>query len=70
MTEIIFIVEDDVEGGLTARALGFPIFTQGDDADELKANILDAMRCHFDDAKEIPAIIRLHYVREEILRYA
>ena len=26
-TEIIFLVEEDIEGGYTARALGFPIFT-------------------------------------------
>jgi len=46
--EIIFLVEEDVEGGYTARALGYSIFTQGDTIDELKENIKDAIKCHFE----------------------
>ncbi len=70
MNEIIFIVEEDIEGGYTAKALGFSIFTQGETFEELKANILDAIRCHFDNENEIPHVIRLHKVEEEVFAYA
>ena len=70
MTELIFIVEEDVDGGYNANALGVSIFTQGDTIDELKTNIKDALRCHFDDEKDIPKVIRLHQVKEEVFSYA
>ena len=47
MNEIIFLVENAVEGGYTARALGHSIFTEGEDLDELRSNIRDAVGCHF-----------------------
>jgi hypothetical protein len=34
MIEIVFLVEDDVDGGYTAKALDHSIFTQGDTIDE------------------------------------
>ena len=37
MTEILFIVEEAVEGGYTARAVGASIFTEADDLDQLRA---------------------------------
>lgn len=70
MMEIIFILEEDIEGGYTARALEFPIFTQGDTLDQLKRNIKDALRCHFDEEDKIPKVIRLHTVKEEVFSYA
>ncbi|MBF0595790.1 MAG: 2-oxoisovalerate dehydrogenase [Candidatus Omnitrophica bacterium] len=68
--EIIFLVEEDVEGGLTARAIGQGIFTQADTLELLKVNIKDALVCHFGDLSKIPAIVRLHIVHEEMLSYA
>jgi len=68
--EIIFVVEDDPEGGLTARALGVSIFTEADSMAELKMAVMDALRCHYDNENEIPRIIRLHRVQDEILTYA
>lgn len=47
MNEIIFMIEEDIESGFNAKALGFPIFTQGDDEKELKDNIKDALECHY-----------------------
>ena len=64
--EIIFVVEDSPEGGYEAHALGESIFTQGDSQEELKKNIRESVVCHFDEGKA-PAIIRLHYVKEELL---
>lgn len=67
MSEIIFVVEEAPEGGFTARALGHSVFTEADDLDALRTNVRDAIDCHFDDAGR-PQIIRLHFVREEVLR--
>jgi hypothetical protein len=68
MSEIIFEVrEDEVDGGFTASALGYGIHTQGDTVEELRAMVKDAVRCYFDEAMEAPKIIRLHFVRDEVL---
>lgn len=66
MTEIVFLVEDAPEGGLTARALGESIFVQAEDLAELREQVRDAVRCHCDDGAS-PSVIRLHYVRDEVL---
>jgi len=47
--EIIFIVEESLEGGYEARAVGESIFTEADNTDELKKNIAEAVRCHFNE---------------------
>lgn len=59
MKEIIFLIEEDPEGGYNAQALGESIFTQGETTEELKENIKDALRCHFDNENDIHKIIRL-----------
>ena len=64
--EIIFEVTEAVEGGYDARALGYDIFTQGDDWDDLKAMARDAVRCCFEECGT-PRVIRLHLVREEAI---
>ena len=68
--EIVFLVEEDPEGGYTAKALGYSIFTQGETLDEIKTNIQDALACHFDKKDYIPSVVRLHIVKEETLAYA
>lgn len=64
--EIIFLIEESPEGGYEARALGHSIYTEGETMEELKEAIKDAIKCHFDE-KEMPHIIRLHMVREEVM---
>lgn len=66
MHEILFLVEEAVEGGYTARAMGTPIFTEADTLEELRANVREAVQTHFDEGMA-PKIVRLHIVREEIL---
>lgn len=66
MNEIIFIIEEAPEGGFNARALGASIFTEAEDIDNLYAQIRDAVVCHFDKG-EAPSIIRLQFVREEVI---
>ena len=67
MTEIIFLVEDDPDGGYTARALGEAIFTQADDIASLREMVRDAVHCHFPDDQNRPKLIRLHIVRDEVI---
>ena len=67
MNEIIFIVHESPEGGYEAEALGHSIFTEADDADALKINVKDAVVCHFENKEDRPRIIRLHYIKEEIV---
>jgi len=66
MNEIIFLVEEAVEGGLTARALGESIFTEADTIEELRKNLREAVECHFEPDK-MPKLIRLHMVKEEVI---
>jgi len=68
--ELIFLVEEDPQGGLTAKAIGESIFTQGETLAEIKVNIKDALLCHYERKEDIPACIRLHVVHEETLTYA
>jgi predicted RNase H-like HicB family nuclease len=70
MEEMIFVLEEDPEGGYTARALGYSIFSQGETIEEIKANIKDAIKCHFDREEDFPKVIRLHQVKEEVFSYA
>ncbi len=66
MNELIFLVEEAPEGGYTARALGQSIFTEADTLEGLRANIREAVECHF-DAGQAPAVVRLHLVHDEVL---
>ena len=51
MNEIFFVVEEALEGGFAAKALGEAIFTEADTLEELHANVRDAVLCHFDEGK-------------------
>ncbi len=67
-SEIIFEVsEDEIDGGFSASALGYGIHTQGDTIEELRANVKEAADCYFDETMTRPALIRLHFVRDEVL---
>ena len=68
MSEIIFAVhEDETDGGYTASALGVGIHTQADTLEELRTNVREAVDCYYDEAMEAPKVIRLHFVRDEVL---
>ncbi len=69
-TEIIFLIEESQDGGYEAKGLGYSIYTQGDTKEELINSIKDALKCHFDNERDIPQIIRLHYVKDEVVHYA
>jgi hypothetical protein len=66
-SEIIFEVIESPEGGYEARALGHSIFTEAESEDELKTMLRDAVQCHFEDSVNAPSVIRLHWVRDELI---
>jgi predicted RNase H-like HicB family nuclease len=69
MSELVFEVTQEADGGFVAECLSDPIFTQGDTWEELRRHVREAVAAyHFDRAA--PASIRLHLVRDEVLALA
>ena len=66
-SEIIFEVTEAEEGGYCATALGHGIITQAETLEQLRTMVRDAVGCFFDDAQQAPKLIRLHFVRDEVL---
>ncbi len=52
--------------GYEARAVGEAIFTEGETIEKIKINVRDAVCCHFEE-EDRPRIVRLHYVRNEVV---
>ncbi len=65
-TEVVFVVQEAPEGGYTARSVNHAIFTEADTLEELPATVREAVHCHFDESQR-PKLIRLHYVRDEVI---
>lgn len=63
---VFFLVKSEADGGYVATADSVGIVTQGDTLDELKAMVLDAVHCHFDEG-ERPRFAHLHIVQDETL---
>jgi hypothetical protein len=57
MNEIQFVVEKATDDGLIARAIVVSIFTEAADLKNLRLQIADAVRCHFDEDKAPQRII-------------
>lgn len=66
MTELVFEVTQDADGGYCAECLTESIFTQGDGWDELRSNVKDAMAAFYFDQPG-PERVRLHLIRDEML---
>lgn len=60
VNEIIFQIQESPEGGYEAKALGYSVFTEGDDYEDIKKNIKDAVLCHFDEGESPRIIIGQH----------
>lgn len=58
---------DETDGGYTAAALGYGIHTEGDTLEQLRANVKQAVAAYFDETMAAPKVIRLHFVRDEVL---
>ena len=71
MNELVFEVTQEQDGGFCAECLTEAIFTQGDNWEILRKNVLDAVRAYyFDQPNQAPTSLRLHLVRDEILACA
>ena len=66
MSELMFEVTQEQDGGYTAECLSEDIFTQADTWEELRHNAAEAVRAHFHDSTP-PDTIRLHLVRDEVV---
>jgi len=65
INEVIFEVKESLDGGYEAQALGYSIFTEGEDIEDLKSNIKESILAHFED--DLPSLVRLHIIKDEIL---
>ena len=63
--EIVFQVREASEGGYTARAVGYSIFTEGDNWEHLKHMMRDAVLCYFGDGAA-PQAIRIAGVAKRL----
>jgi predicted RNase H-like HicB family nuclease len=66
MSELVFEVTQESDGGYVAEALGENIVTQGDTWEELRANVKEAVEAYYFDEPK-PAYLRLHLRRDEVL---
>jgi hypothetical protein len=66
MKEVIFYVEESLEGGFEARAIGHSIFTQGETVEDLREKVRDSVICHF-EKENMPNLIKLHFIKEEAI---
>lgn len=66
MSELIFEVTQEADGGFVAECLTEGIFTQADSWADLRVNVREAVAAFFDEPDR-PEEIRLHLVRDEIL---
>jgi hypothetical protein len=67
MSELVFEVTQEADGGLVAECLTENIYTQADNWEQLRQNVREAVAAYYFDRAQRPAAIRLHFVREEIL---
>jgi predicted RNase H-like HicB family nuclease len=70
MSELVFEVTQEEDGGFCAECLSENIFTQGDSWDALRKNVQEAVRAFYFDKSNLPARIRLHLVRDEVMASA
>ncbi|MDQ2711041.1 MAG: 2-phospho-L-lactate guanylyltransferase [Acidobacteriota bacterium] len=69
MDELVFEIVQESDGGYCAECLTENIFAQGASWDELRRNVREAVTAFFFD-RPVPASIRLHLVRDEVLSVA
>ena len=66
MSELVFEVTQEADGGFVAEALGESIFTEADTWEQLRANVREAVAAYYFD-RSPPQTVRLHLVRDEVL---
>ena len=64
-TLIVEVVQEE-DGGFIAKGLTEEIFTQGDTWEELRKNIIEAVKAYYFDQSPLPAFT-LHLIRDELI---
>ena len=71
LAELVFEVTEEADGGFSAECLTDAIVTEGDSWEDLRKNVREVVRAfYFDQPEKIPALIRLHLVRNEVFASA
>jgi hypothetical protein len=69
MSELVFEVTQEADGGYIAEALGENIVTEADTWEQLRYNVQEAIEAYyFEEIK--PAYVRLHLRKDEVLAVA
>jgi hypothetical protein len=66
VTELVFEITQEADGGYCAECLTENIFTQGDTWEQLRGNVKEAVAAVYFDGPS-PDRVRLHLVRDEML---
>jgi hypothetical protein len=67
MSELVFEVTQEADGGLVAECLTESIVTHADTWEALRQNVREAVAAYYFDRAARPSAIRLHFVRDEVL---
>lgn len=68
MSELIFEVIQEADGGYVAECLTESIVTESDTWEQLRDNVREVVRAYyFDQPDKLPRAIRLHLMRDEVL---
>ncbi len=71
MSELVFEVTQEADGGFVAECLTESIVTQADTWEELRQNVREAVSGYYFDALEkMPQSIRLHLQKDEVFAAA
>jgi predicted RNase H-like HicB family nuclease len=63
VSELVFEVTQEADGGFVAEALGESIITQADTWDELRENVREAVQAFYFE-RPAPSRFRLHLVQQ------
>lgn len=71
VSELVFEVTQEADGGFCAECLSDTIATEGNTWEELGRNVREVVRAfYFDQPENLPKTIRIHLVRDEVLAVA
>lgn len=69
MSELVFEITQEADGGYVAEALGENIVTEGDTWPELRRNVMEAIDAYYFEEPK-PSHVRLHLRVDEVLKVA
>jgi len=71
MSELIFEITQETDGGFIAECLTESIVTEADNWEQLRANVREVVQAfYFDAPQDAPRAIRLRLLRDEVLACA